>query len=860
MENQDRKTLIAIDGNSLMHRAYYALPNMTTLDGTPTGALHGFISMLLKLIATKPDYLVVAFDLHGPTFRHELYDAYKAGRRETPDDLRKQFPLLKELLAVMEIAVCECPRYEADDILGTLARMCASEHIDALLVTGDRDALQLIDASTHVLLTRRGVTDTVEYDERTLQGAYGLTPERMRDLKGLMGDGSDNIPGVPGVGEKTALKLLGEYGDLENVLSHAGKVKGKLGEKLVEFADSARMSYTLGTICTNAPIALRVCDCALHMDRLSNARAKLNQLELRSIASRLPEGGDADAASQGGAPSAACIPIETREALDQVVRAHRSAQCFAVEVDESIAFAFDEAACYRIEQGDDLFSNCLELADVFNALAPLFLAEEKTLLAFDSKRLRHILSKQGLTPVCGVFDAMIADYLLNAIRPAGSLPALASKRLHTEQMGAAALFPLHRGMMRALEEAGMLSLYQDMELPLSKVLFDMERRGFYVDERILRQLQSQFTARIEALAAQIYDMVGGEFNILSPKQLGEILFERLGLPTKRKTKTGFSTDADTLESLADKHPVVPLILEYRFITKLKSTFVDGLLNVRSREDGRVRTSFNQCVTATGRISSTEPNLQNIPVRTELGREIRKAFIASEGCVLVGADYSQIELRLLAHISKDPGMIAAFSSGEDIHRITAGEVFGVLPEEVTGEMRRAAKAVNFGIVYGISDFGLARNLSIPVHSAKEYIVRYFARYPRVKAYLEESVAQGKETGYAKTVFHRRRALPELSSGNFNTRSFGERVAMNMPIQGTAADIIKLAMVRASALLEEKGFAAKLILQVHDELIFDTPVEEAERVAKLVCDCMEHVCTLSVPLTADVRIGKTWYDTK
>ena len=853
--------MIAIDGNSLMHRAYYALPNMTTLDGTPTGALHGFISMLLKLIAAKPDYLVVAFDMHGPTFRHELYDAYKAGRRETPDDLRRQFPLLKELLAVMEVAVCECPRYEADDILGTFARLCAAEGIDALLVTGDRDALQLIDASTHVLLTRRGVTDTVEYDEKTLLEAYGLTPERMRDLKGLMGDASDHIPGVPGVGEKTALKLLGEYGDLENVLSHAGHVKGKLGEKLTAFADSARMSYALGTICTDAPIALRVDDCALHVDRLSKARAKLNQLELRSIAARLPEGGDADADGQDETtPAAACVPIETREALDQVVREHRSARCFAVEVAESIAFAFDETTCYRIEQGDDLFSNCLELADVLDALAPLFLARDKTLLAFDSKRLRHILSKRGMTPACGVFDAMIADYLLNAIRPAGSLAALAAKRLHTEQLGAAALFPLHGRMLRALEDAGMLSLYQDMELPLSKVLFDMERRGFYVDERILKQLQAQFTARIEALAAQIYDMVGGEFNILSPKQLGEILFERLGLPTKRKTKTGFSTDADTLESLADKHPVVPLILEYRFITKLKSTFVDGLLNVRSREDGRVRTSFNQCVTATGRISSTEPNLQNIPVRTELGREIRKAFIASEGCVLVGADYSQIELRLLAHISKDPGMIAAFNNGEDIHRITAGEVFGVLPEEVTGEMRSAAKAVNFGIVYGISDFGLARNLGIPVHSAKEYIARYFARYPLVKAYLEESVAQGKEAGYAKTVFHRRRALPELSSGNFNTRSFGERVAMNMPIQGTAADIIKLAMVRASALLEKKGFAAKLSLQVHDELIFDTPAGEAERVAALVGECMEQVCTLSVPLTADVRIGKSWYDTK
>ncbi len=861
MKLETQKKLIAIDGNSLMHRAYYALPDMTTANGTPTGALHGFLSMLLRLISDKPDYLVVAFDMHGPTFRHETFGDYKAGRKATPDDLKEQFPILQQLLEEMGIAICQCPSYEADDILGTFARMTTKEDVFSLLVTGDRDALQLIDASTHVLLTKRGVTDTVEFDEAALKEKYGLSPNHMRDLKGLMGDSSDNIPGVPGVGEKTALKLLGEYGDLENVLAHAAQVKGKLGEKLLANVETARMSYALGTICTTAPIEMELADCAFDPEKLSNARPHLIQLELKSIAARLP--GDGPATPEqvvADAPNAQVVAIDTLESLETVVESHLKAQALAVDLSEDITFAFDSDIVYRIEQGDDLFSNCMEPEKILKALAPLFIDPEKTVLVFDSKRLRHILQAQGMPLDAMVFDAMIADYLISAIRPAKSLADISQQRLGTGLLGAAALFPLKQQMLSQLESQGMHALYSDMEMPLTKVLFDMECRGFHVDEKILLELQSQLSERIDALAAEIYDKTGETFNILSPKQLGEVLFERLQLPTRRKTKSGFSTDADTLESLAALHPAVPLILEYRFITKLKSTFVDGLLAVRSHTDGRVRSSFNQCVTATGRISSTEPNLQNIPVRTPLGREIRKAFIPSEGCVLVGADYSQIELRLLAHISGDSGMIAAFNSGEDIHRMTASEVFGVPLEDVTSDMRSAAKAVNFGIVYGISDFGLAKNLGIPVGSAKEYIAKYFQRYPGVKAYLDESVRQGKEMGYAVTLFNRRRSLPELKSSNFNTRSFGERVAMNMPIQGAAADIIKLAMVHVTESLQTEGFQARLILQVHDELIFDTPVNEQNTVAELAKDCMEQVCKLSVPLVADVRIGNSWYDTK
>lgn len=851
--------LIAIDGNSLLYRAYYALPDMTTRDGTPTGALHGFLMMLLKLADTDPSHMVVAFDVHEPTFRHKRFEQYKAGRKETPEDLRRQFPMLQTLLREMGIAVCEQPGYEADDILGTFARRAEQRGMAALLVTGDRDALQLVSPSTHVLLTKRGLTETVEYTPELIMEQYGLTPERMRDLKGLMGDSSDNIPGIPGVGEKTALKLLGTYGTLESVLENAGEIKGKLGERVREHAESARLSLWLGTIDTGAPVEMQLEACRFAAKRLPEAAERLRTLELRGVLAKLPEHAAKPETSITMQP-VETVFVDSEEKLLSILRDRPNPTAFAICADAQLSFSFSPERSYVITAGETLFDAVLQPERIWTALSSLLEDNDVEKLVFDGKSLRHQAAAYGVSVASIGFDAMIADYLLNAIRPAGSLQQLAEQAFHTRETTAAQLFVLKELMYDALRQQELLPLYDDMEMPLSKVLYDMERVGFPVDEQSLLGMQRQFEERAETLSGQIYDMAGERFNILSPKQLGTILFERLGLPPQRKTKSGYSTDAETLDRLQAHHPIVALVQEYRFLTKLKSTFIDGLLHARSGEDGRVRTRFQQCVTATGRISSMEPNLQNIPVRTPLGREIRKAFVASPGNVLVGADYSQIELRLLAHLSEDAGMIASFVSGEDIHRRTASEVFGVPAGEVTGEMRSAAKAVNFGIVYGISDFGLSQNLNIPVKRAGEYIKRYLDRYPGIRAFMEHCVEEGKARGYAVTMFGRRRALPELKSSNYNTRSFGERVAMNMPIQGSAADIIKLAMVHAADRLRSEQLGARLILQVHDELIFDTPEEEQQRVMSLVQDCMEHVCTLRVPLIADVRAGHSWFDTK
>ena len=849
--------LIAIDGNSLLYRAYYALPDMATRDGVPTGALHGFLTMLLKLAQTEPDYLAVAFDVHEPTFRHRRYAAYKAGRRETPEDLLRQFPLIRELLGEMGVTVCECPGYEADDILGTLARAAEAQGASALLVTGDRDALQLVSERTHVLLTRRGLTDTEEYTPELLLERYGLPPERMKDLKGLMGDASDNIPGIAGVGEKTALKLLSAYGDLAGVLRHADEIKGKLGERVRAGAQDAQLSLWLGTIDTGAPLPIGLADCRFHSERLGGAAAHLRALELRAVLSRLPERQEEAQPPQ----QSACerVPVASMQELVDVLRAHPAPAALAVCAEGELSFAFDAERSYVVTAGETLFDAPLEQGAVCRALLPLLADAAVEKLAFDGKALRHMAAAQDGAAAGVAFDAMIADYLLNANRPAATAGEIAARHLGAQQATAALLFPLRARMRRQLESDGLARLYDEVELPLAGVLFSMEQEGFSVDSGALLAMQKQFEARAQELSGQIYALSGEPFNILSPKQLGAVLFEKLGLPPQRKTKSGYSTDADTLERLAPMHPIVPLVQEYRFVTKLKSTFLDGLLAARSA-DGRVHTRFQQCVTATGRISSAEPNLQNIPVRTPLGREIRKAFVASEGCVLIGADYSQIELRILAHLSGDEGLIAAFLSGEDVHRRTAAEVFGVPQEQVTPEMRSAAKAVNFGIVYGISDFGLAQNLNIPVKRAGEYIRLYLERYPRVKAFMEQCVEQGRARGYAVTMFGRRRPLPELRSGNYNTRAFGERVAMNMPIQGSAADIIKLAMVHAEQALLREGLRAKLILQVHDELIFDTPLAEQARVEALVHECMEQVAQLRVPLLAEVRAGRSWYDTK
>lgn len=854
--------LIAIDGNSLMFRAFYALPGMSNKEGTPTGALHGFLSMLLKLIERKPDHMLVGFDLPTKTFRHEQYSEYKAGRRETPDELKQQFPILKSILAQMGIAVIECEHFEADDILGTFSRRANKEGIDALLVTGDRDALQLITDNTHVLLTKKGISETIEYDEQVLFAEYGLDPEHMVDLKGLMGDNSDNLPGVKGVGEKTALKLLVKYGNIENVLQNAENEKGALREKLINGRDDALMSYRLGTIDTSAPIEEKMEDTVFNTSKLAGAIPMLTKLELRSIVKRIRElcGEEATANEWTVVERYETKEIKTMAELSSAVESMKGEQLLAFEIgDSDISLSPGNGEIeYRLKLGGTLLDIGFSPKEVIDTVRPLLESNTIGKVLFDAKRVMTVLSRYRVSMSNIVFDLMPADYLLNPLHPTDNLKTLAEEN-GLSGNGAGAVHILRRMLESKLKQNDMLDLYRDVELPLVTVLFEMEQSGFTVDSDFLVSLGNEMSSRIKQIELECYELAGERFNILSPKQLGTILFEKLELPAKKKTKTGYSTDSDALDFIKDMHPIVPLVSEYRFLTKLKSTFIDAMLN-KIDKDGRIHTTLNQNVTATGRISSQDPNLQNIPVRTELGRKIRKAFIASPGNKLVGADYSQIELRVLAHMSGDEALISAFRNGEDVHLRTASEVFSVPIDEVTEEMRSAAKAVNFGIVYGISAYGLSTQLGITQKMAAQYIERYLSRCTGVKQFMHNSVEEGKARGYAVTILGRRRPLPELLSSNHNTRSFGERVAMNMPIQGSAADIIKVAMVRVHKRLSEEGLRAKLILQIHDELIIDAPIDEVERVSRILNECMCGVAQLQAPLVAQTRSGDSWFDTK
>ena len=838
-----------------MFRAYYAMQApMTNREGFPTGAIYGFLGMLLKLMEREPTHMAVAFDCHKPTFRHIRYDGYKQGRRPTPEELIMQMPVLQRILQEMGICVLALEGYEADDILGTVSRIGEEDNASVLLVTGDRDALQLISPSTHVLLTKKGITDTVEMTEELLMENYGLTPRRMVDLKALMGDSSDNIPGIPGIGEKTALKLLNEYKDLDGVLNAAEHIPGKLGEKIRTGKESARLSYELGTIMRTVP--LEVCEEQLRLDpeSFSNALDSLKKLELKSIIARIPACAKSEEAEKA-AVRPKRVTITDPDQLIALIPSDDSLRRVAVSFEEGFSFAFDGESSYVFDTQADLFSACMEPADALRAFSEAGLE----ILCFDGKKVRHRFDKQMLPQPRILFDAEIADYLLSANKPSDSLSALSQKRLGFDCSDAAVLYRLQPLLTEDIRAQGMERLYTEMELPLLDVLFSMEKDGFCLDRPTLDSLQNVFLERKSDDEKQIFQLAGEKFNILSPKQLGVILFEKMGLPAGKKTKTGYSTDSDTLEAIQYMNPIVPLIVDYRFVSKLEATFIAGLKQAQDKQ-GRVHSTFNQCVTATGRISSNDPNLQNIPTRTKEGKEIRRAFIASPGCVLVGGDYSQIELRLLAHLSGDEKLIEAFNTGRDIHTITASEVFHVEPEQVTKEQRSAAKAVNFGIIYGISDFGLARNLGISVKSAGTYIRQYLDRYPKIQEYMKRSVSLAKEKGYAETLFGRRRSVPELSSSNFNTRSFGERVAMNMPIQGTAADIIKKAMVNVFSALKEKGLKSKLILQIHDELIIDTPIEERDTVVSLLKNTMEQVADLKVNLTAEVSCAENWADAK
>jgi len=847
-------TFVIIDGNSLMHRAFHALPPLSNADGVYTNAVFGFLSMLFKVVGDEqPRYLAVAFDLHGPTFRHKDYSEYKAGRKPTAPELRPQFDLVRECLEKMGVKILTCPTFEADDILGTLARRCEEAGIPALLVTGDRDSMQLVTKTSNVLYTRRGVSDVVRYTPEKVLEDFGVTPAQIPDLKGLMGDASDNIPGIPGIGEKTAIKLLSAYGTLENALDHAeADLKGKQREKMIDGRMSGLMSKKIATITRYVPLD----DVTLEDCRLGDMRGVLplfEQLGLKTLTVRLLQLSGLRA--EENAPAAPQIAWQDERQL--LSEAEISTFISALPTDartallmreDGVSLAAENGAQALIPYAQGLLGGGLDPLCAAKALAPL-LTGARPLILWNAKRLKTEFASWGL-PVTAVFDDdQIMQYLLAPQNGKYEVPE-----------NAAALLQQTLSDEHALDEQEMTKLYREIELPLLSTLYDMERDGFLVDCDELNRLGAQYDQQIAELKDEIFSLCGvAPFNLNSPQQLGSVLFDTIGLPAKKKTARGYSTDAETLNELAELHPAVDKILLYRQVAKLKSTYIDGLLRLTGR-DGRIHTWFDQTIAATGRISSSEPNLQNIPVRTPMGREIRRAFIAPAGSVLVDADYSQIELRLLAHLSGDEAMCEAFTLGQDIHARTAAEVYGVPLDEVTPQMRSSAKAVNFGIVYGISDFGLASNLHISRKEAAEFISRYFARYPAIHRFMDACVSQGKAEGYSVTMYGRRRPLPELSSPNYNRRQFGERAAMNTPVQGAAADIIKIAMNAVHDELKASGLTAKLILQVHDELIVEAPEEEREQVETLLRRCMENAASLRVPLIADVHSGRSWYDTK
>ncbi len=848
---------VIVDGHSLMYRAFHALPPMDA-DGVPTNAVHGFFSMLLRVLREqRPQYCVVAFDDHAPTFRHDSYDEYKAGRAPTPDELRPQFPLVKELLAAMGIGVLTLPGWEADDLLGTVARQANEKGIHALLLTGDKDALQLVNDETSMLFTRRGISETVLFTPAGVKEYFGVTPEQVPDWKGMMGDSSDNIPGIPGVGEKTAVKLLDEYGTLENVLTHAGDIKGKLGERVRDNVDKARFSKQLATIDREAPITAAFGDWML--TRLRGGLPGLKQYQLNVIAAELtrltadqPEAQQ----EQADAPKVEMREVQDAAQLAAFAKGVPEGELVLCLSEEAMSLAGPDDKAIRLPLGaaqQDMFSAIqgATMEDCLRAVAPAL--QQTGLITHDAKRLLHRMRGHGLPLPTLIDDTMILAYLHNPQERSYALGNFAT-------VDAPGVAGLRKTQLQQLAQEGMEPLYREIELPLVRVLFDMEQEGFQVDREPLIEMGQRFTEQTRQLQEEIYQLTGVKgFNINSPQQLGKVLFEDLGLPSRRKTRTGWSTDADTLEGLREMHPAVDKILAYRQIVKLNGTYIDGLLR-KVDDTGRIHTTFDQTGTSTGRISSNEPNLQNIPIRTEMGREIRRAFVAKPGYVLVDGDYSQIELRVLAHMSGDEAMCDAFNRGQDIHTRTAAEINGVPMQQVTGAMRSAAKAVNFGIVYGISDFGLANNIGVSRKRAADFISRYFERYPKVQAFMENAKKDGYQNGYAATLYGRRRWLKELKSSNANLRNFGERAAMNTPIQGTAADIIKAAMVRVHRRLQESGLKSRLILTVHDELLIEALEEEATQVANLLRDSMENVIDLSVPLVSDIKTGRSWYDTK
>jgi len=905
--------MIIIDGNSLAHRAFHAIPPLSTSRGTVVNAVYGFTNMLLKIIAEEnPALIAVAFDKGRVTFRHEDFREYKAHRAATPEDLRPQFPVLKEVLKAMRIQIYEADGYEADDLIGTLSAKAEQVGIKNIIITGDRDALQLVSPLTRVRLTRKGISEFEEYDEGKVWDRYGITPHQYTDFKGLTGDASDNIPGVPGIGEKTATRLLQEYGSLEEVLANAGGLNHRVGEQVKMYGRQAELSKKLVEIRRDAPVEINLDLCRWQGPDYRELLEVFQKLEFKSLiksifwdkqktAAQTPKGRGQKTAGQAlPEPDMETCPVEyqrvdTGPKLKNLLRAvQRAGAVYLTAAGDargrlvSAGLALDENRVYHLvlsapnngrpdtADGNTLLFSASETHSQNNgtfygeALKTLrAICEDDSIKKYchNGKELIWLLHRRGIKLARLAFDTMIASYLLNPASPNREIKDVSLEHLNAvlpageKELPAGALCILQLaqildGKLRLFEQD---RLFYQVELPLVQVLADMEIEGVAVDKNQLETMSKELGKQIEELAGEIYRLAGEEFNINSTKQLGRILFEKLKLPVVKKTKTGYSTDAEVLDELAVSHEIVARVLEYRQLMKLKSTYADGLAALINPETGRLHTTLHQTVTATGRLSSSEPNLQNIPIRLEVGRLIRKVFIPSrEENLLLAADYSQIELRILAHVSGDPVLISAFKNGEDIHTRTAAEIFGVRPEDVTREMRSRAKAVNFGIVYGLSDFGLARDIKVSRQEARLYIENYFTRYAGVKAYIGRVIKEAREKGYVTTLLNRRRYLPDLFSPNRTIRNFGERTAMNTPIQGSAADIIKLAMVNIHRELKEHGFKAKMILQVHDELIFDCPAEEIGPLKELVKRCMENAMILDVPLLVDIKAGPNWYD--
>ncbi|MCM8710355.1 DNA polymerase I [Clostridium sp. SYSU_GA19001] len=874
-----KEKLLILDGNSLMNRAFYALPLLTNTEGLHTNALYGFTNMLFKMKEDiKPDYIVCTFDRKAPTFRHQEYKEYKAGRKKMPQELNEQFPVLKELLKLLAIDIFEIDGFEADDLIGTLAVFAEDKGIEVYIVTGDRDALQLASDNIKVVITKKGISEKEIYDKNRMIEEFGITPVQFIDVKGLMGDSSDNIPGVPGIGEKTAYKLIQKYGSIENVLQNVDNIAGnKLRQNLMEFSEQAILSKKLATIITYVPIEIDLNSIKSKQNYdVEGLRQMFFRLQFKSLLDKLPKENSNDKVlEKRSVEEFEFETVDNLEKLKVMVENIKSRIYISINALHLNVYSKSKINNIYISTEDKnyivMFQNLLQ-EDKENALNLLKCKLEDVSvekIGHDNKLSYLLFNKLGIKLKGVIFDTKLAAYLIDSSKGKYELKTLIQEYLKIDIDGdgdelnikmTCCLKELYKSLSQKIVEFQMEQLLYKVEQPLTETLAFMEGQGFKVNSEKLNIIGEKFKDEIQLVQKEIFELAGEEFNISSPKQLGKILFEKLDLPVIKKTKTGYSTNAEVLEELSDRHPIIDKITYYRQLTKLYSTYVEGLKNVID-EDGKIHSSFNQTVTTTGRLSSTEPNLQNIPIKYEMGREIRKVFVPdNENCVILSADYSQIELRVLAHIADDKNLIDAFINHSDIHTKTASEVFKVPLNEVTSLMRSRAKAVNFGIVYGIGDFSLAKDLKITKKEAKDYIDTYFDRYPNVKKYMDDIVRYAEEHSYVTTILNRRRYITEIKSTNRVVKALGIRLAMNTPIQGSAADIIKLAMVNVHKELNKRGLKSTLILQVHDELILNVYKDELEQVKAIVKKEMEEVLSLKVPLEADVNIGETWYEAK